>query len=1221
MTDPADPTDPESTADAPLVTAAFLARYLADREGQGVRPLEAYQALFPGHAARIAAEFERLQVGEPTAGHVEGERIGGYRILSELGRGGQGVVYLAHDEKLHRKVALKVLPGAFGLTVARQRLLREAQAASRLDDPGICTVYDAGESSGVAYIAMRYVEGESLMARIAREQAASVDRGESSRVRALLTMFVQAARSLHQAHERGLVHRDIKPSNLMLDRAGSAVVLDFGLAHVDDDPAGTLAGDGQIGTPAYMSPEQLAAQQGRIDRRTDVFSLAVTMYEAIALQHPFAAPTRERLFQRILTNEPLPLRQLVRGMPRDLDIVLACAFDKERSRRYATAQAFADDLQRVLERRPIAARPARPWTLAMRWAARHPAAAGLLLTSVLGLTTFAVVEAAHNRELDGALRRVRAANVVAEAARVRADALRLCSSADAVRQHDGELATLLAAEAVRRHDDETTRAALLAALANYRVRPALDGVQGASWVDVSPDGKRLAVPIGNEVALFDTSTRTRIGTIACNEAEYAKSFWSPDGSRLVLAVDNEILRLVGTDLDTSRAAVRLHDGATGALIAELAVDRGKVVAVDFAAPASYVLVATGPRDPDGFASTATGEQGAVRAYTSNDGQRVWEQLDCKGGVVEAEFSSQPRGTGCPDVDLLCRDGSYARLRGMDGVPGSSRKVFDPTARPRQLARLLPLGRVLVIGGGELTVWEARTDAPPVRHETSGGSDVVLGGGFVRYDREAPHSITLGYGSERRRLVAPPTAIVHLSFGMREIARGELKFDFATTTIRMGTVQAVFADGTVRSWRGDTGEFVDLLPVGGPVVEADASIDGDVITTIGLDGSVRVFRFTGPSVLPRVQGLDVDSFDALHPRGDLALSFVRGAATLLDLERGTARWTMEREDQRFALAAFAPDGELAAIGDDEGNVVVLRVADGSVVSELPANGQDVRGLAFDASGKMLAVARGELALVDPATGTVLSAVSVAASASTVRFTADGSRLWVTGPAGLQLFAMPGGEPVRGADGAPFAAEGLAVEVAGARALVGRELSVPHHRIGGPGPVMLRSSRDGSQLVLPTLVAAAKCTGGALSPDGRTAVLARDDGALLRVELDGDLRVEVLAGHARPVNRITFSADGSCLASGYAAGSFAGEHDERTVLVRAADGRELLRSPFASGVRWFALDDEGRWLVVKTGDGELQRLPVRPHAVLETLPLRSFTAAERSRFLLDEGGASR
>ena len=1207
-----DPTAP--LPDAPLVVAAFLARCLADQEGGGLRPLAAYQALFPGHEALIAAEHARLLAGEPSLDQVVGERLCGYRILRELGRGAQGVVYLAEDERLGRRVALKVLPGAFGLAAARQRLLREAQAASRLDDPGICTVYEAGETSGIAYIAMRYVEGESLAARIERERAAGCDRRDPGRLRELLGTFARIGRALHTAHEKGLVHRDIKPSNLMLDAHGAPVVLDFGLAHFEDHPDGSLTGDAQLGTPAYMSPEQLAAQQGRVDHRTDVFSLAVTLYEAIALQHPFAAPTRERLFQRILSNEPQPLRSLVRGLPRDLDVVLACALDKDRSRRYATAAAFAEDLQRLLDHRPITARKARPWTLAARWAQRHPAAAVLVGTVLVGIGAFTTMAMVHNRTLAIALDTATRAHHEALHAQQRADGLRLASAAMEVLPKDAELAIQLARQAIYRHDHVQTRGALLAGLAAYRPRPAVEGVHGADWIRLDSAGTRLAIARGDEVLLVDAATRQRLGTIVCPEARLATPWWAADGSRLLLALDNEILRPVGDGFDTSRCAVRLYDGRNGALVAELPGHHGRLSEVDFDTKAGCVVTATRGRDPEGSFGKPVAGPGEVRTWSTTDGRLLWERLDVADGALQARFAGVQRANQSPDVDVLTGDGHYVRLRGQDGTTGSQRKVFDPARRPPPRGHLTGSGRILVVDGDEIVQWNGRTDEEPQRTAATVGHHLLVGNGIVRWTSQPPHSIEFGLGEHERTLAAPPLPIVHLAHGMREVAHGTLLFDFATTTIAIGAVQAVFRDGSLRNWRCDTGEFVDLPPSGGPVVAATSSAEGDVVATLGDDGTVRVFRTDGPSVLPAVRGVDATGWDALRPQGDAALVFVRNAPRLVDLTTGVTRWEIDHKERLYQLAAFRPDGDVVAVGADDGTVLLLRTADGSVVAEVPASEHAAKSLGFDPSGRWLAIARDDVTVVDAATGAVTATLTTTVPTSLLCFAGDGTRLVTGSPFGHRLFTFPGLQPADGRpQNSPQFGEGVPVASVGEVVLIGRELQVPGHRIGGPAAPNLVAASDGSSRALPPALAASRCRAGALAPDGRTLVLPRDDGMLLHVDLTSGA-IRELPGHERAANCIRYAADGSCFASGHAAREFATEHDEPAVLVHAADGTELLRLEFPVGVRWFDLDAAGRWLAIKTGDGELRRYPVRPLEVLAHVPLRDLTGAERARFAL-------
>ena len=361
-------------------------------------------------------ELER----EPSTSSGVGQCIGPYLLEAELGRGGQGVVYQARDIRLGRTVALKLMEGQGAFADQRlTRFRREAEAASRLDHPGICGVYEAGVADGHAFIAMRFVTGETLAARIARMKrrerpeplqwrvqlssteepgardghagrvvedrsppTSSVDRAG---IVALLGIFGKAAVALHAAHEAGVLHRDIKPGNIMIDKDGQPVLLDFGLAHVEDNEGESLTRTGDVfGTPAYMSPEQVSGLRHQLDRRSDVYSLGVSLYESLVLRRPFEAPTRQVLYQAILSEEPQDPRRLNPLISRDLKVVLETALAKERDGRYQTALDFARDLEALGEGRPIAARPVGFAGRIWRWAKRHPAAAVLVLTVALG---------------------------------------------------------------------------------------------------------------------------------------------------------------------------------------------------------------------------------------------------------------------------------------------------------------------------------------------------------------------------------------------------------------------------------------------------------------------------------------------------------------------------------------------------------------------------------------------------------------------------------------------------------------------------------------------------------------------------------------------------------------------------------------------------------------------------------------------------------------------
>ncbi len=351
---------------------------------------------FAGRDERRAAAVERAKaaaaVGSTKPEHPEFPpeaaaesqkgRFGVYRLLEELGRGGQGEVWLAEDSRLGRRVALKILHrGVAASDDALLRFRREGEIAAKLDHPGLCGVYDVGRENGRAWMAMRYVEGRTFARRWSERTAAPGDREE---LLIEVKLVEDVARAVHMAHEAGIVHRDLKPSNLMVGKDGAAVVLDFGLAHDDSAAGSTITAPGAVfGTPAYMAPEQLLGQAG-LDRRVDVYALGVVLYQALTGRLPREGPTFEAI--RAVAHAPVvSARKLNPSVPRNLEIVVATALASDLSLRYRTAVDLAEDLRRIRTGEPILARNAGPLVRLASWIRRNRA----LAAAVFGL--FAVL--------------------------------------------------------------------------------------------------------------------------------------------------------------------------------------------------------------------------------------------------------------------------------------------------------------------------------------------------------------------------------------------------------------------------------------------------------------------------------------------------------------------------------------------------------------------------------------------------------------------------------------------------------------------------------------------------------------------------------------------------------------------------------------------------------------------------------------------------------------
>jgi serine/threonine protein kinase len=317
-------------------------------------------------------------------------RLGSFKIEATIGTGGMGTVYRAYDESMKRAVALKVLHPSLEIAKkAKERFAREAWIAGQLEHPNVIKVYSRGEENRLHYIAMELADGGSLADHIKQLRDAIpagsdvTDTVTKEYINSILKKFIDLANALEHIHSKGFIHRDIKPHNILISGPDKHFKFtDFGIAHAEDMTHITKAGD-FIGTVRYMSPELLTAHRAIVDKRTDIYSLGVTLYEALTLNSPFEADSEEKFITEILSGHAIPARKRNRRLPRDLETVLMKATHQDPEKRYQSAAEFADDLLRVLDNRPIRAKRERTVARGYKHLKRNKKTFAVVLLTVL----------------------------------------------------------------------------------------------------------------------------------------------------------------------------------------------------------------------------------------------------------------------------------------------------------------------------------------------------------------------------------------------------------------------------------------------------------------------------------------------------------------------------------------------------------------------------------------------------------------------------------------------------------------------------------------------------------------------------------------------------------------------------------------------------------------------------------------------------------------------
>jgi WD40 repeat protein len=726
------PTDRQALLERHADLATELQAFFADHD--------AFRQL--GSPLRPAAHADRAACDEPTLGHeggvAAGEAVryfGDYEVLEEIARGGMGIVFKARQKSLNRLVALKmILEGRLACAEDVVRFRAEAEAAARLDHPHIVPIHEIGEYEGRHYFSMKLVEGGSLAQR---GPALAAD------LRAVAGLMAKVARAVHYAHQRGVLHRDLKPANVLLDDRGDPHITDFGLAKLVQGGRGLTRTGAIVGTPGYMAPEQAG---GRKDLTTavDVYGLGAVLYEVLTGRPPFRAETPLDTVLQVLEAEPAQPRSVNPKIDRDLETICLKCLEKEPGRRYDSAAALADDLERFLAGEPIHARPVGQGERLRRWCRRNPVVAGLTALVAVALVLGTVVstgfalqaqksaKAADEKAAEAGEKERDALSQKAktEEALTRAESFRLAFQSELIRPRNPGLALLLAIEAVRRQPNRHANSALYAALDECpEVRTFLGHRREVVGVAFSPDSRRLVTWAEDDSArLWEVATGREIAVlrhqdwvIVRRDSPIVEARFSPDGRRVLTLSLARYNHGIDSWSGGLRPTANVWDAATGARITSWRLpDNDPRSPKDAASPDPRHVIGF---SPDGTRVILTaGGLPAPRVWEVATGRELLALEGHEAPVVAVDYSPDGKHLATGSVDHTARvwDAATGKQVGLfhGHACGVSFVHFSPDGR-----RVLSLGdgirHVVRDAAGKLGRVNVLLEAPEARKEPAG----------------------------------------------------------------------------------------------------------------------------------------------------------------------------------------------------------------------------------------------------------------------------------------------------------------------------------------------------------------------------------------------------------------------------------------------------------------------------------------------------------------------